>query len=315
MGKNFAVVFPGQGSQSVGMLCSLARDFPLVQWTFDQASKLLGYDLWYLSQHGPQEELNQTWVTQPALLTASVAIWRLWCQKKLALPMVMAGHSLGEYSALVCAGSLEFDAAVLLVEKRGRLMQEASVGGGGMVAILGLEDEVVCQACHEAQERTGSVVVPANFNAAGQVVISGEGGGIEEAVLLCRAKGARRTVKLAVGIPSHSPLMRPAAEKFALELQKITLREPQIPVINNVDTKIECDPEAIRRALIRQLYSPVRWNQALDHMVQIGVTHMLEFGPGGVLTGLLKRRVAEMTAEVIDSSEALDGLTEMREVG
>ncbi|MGL5791758.1 MAG: ACP S-malonyltransferase [Plesiomonas shigelloides] len=300
----FAMVFPGQGSQSVGMLADLAQQFPIVEQTFAEASAVLGYDLWALVQQGPAEELNKTWQTQPALLTASVAIWRVWQEKKGAMPVVMAGHSLGEYSALVCAGVMDFKDAVRLVELRGKLMQEAvPEGTGAMAAIIGLDNDSIAKACAESAE--GQVVAPVNFNSPGQVVIAGNKEAVERAGAACKAAGAKRALPLPVSVPSHCALMKPAADKLAVALQEITFDAPRIPVINNVDVAAESDADAIRSALVRQLYSPVRWTETVESMSAQGVAHLLEMGPGKVLTGLTKRIVDSMTAAAVNDVTSL----------
>ncbi|MGL5121788.1 MAG: ACP S-malonyltransferase [Plesiomonas shigelloides] len=300
----FAMVFPGQGSQSVGMLADLAQQFPIVEQTFAEASAVLGYDLWALVQQGPAEELNKTWQTQPALLTASVAIWRVWQEKNGAMPVVMAGHSLGEYSALVCAGVMDFKDAVRLVELRGKLMQEAvPEGTGAMAAIIGLDNDSIAKACAESAE--GQVVAPVNFNSPGQVVIAGNKEAVERAGAACKAAGAKRALPLPVSVPSHCALMKPAADKLALALQEITFNAPRIPVINNVDVAAESDADAIRSALVRQLYSPVRWTETVESMSAQGVAHLLEMGPGKVLTGLTKRIVDSMTAAAVNDVASL----------
>ncbi|MGL5161056.1 MAG: ACP S-malonyltransferase [Plesiomonas shigelloides] len=300
----FAMVFPGQGSQSVGMLADLAQQFPIVEQTFAEASAVLGYDLWALVQQGPAEELNKTWQTQPALLTASVAIWRVWQEKNGAMPVVMAGHSLGEYSALVCAGVMDFKDAVRLVELRGKLMQEAvPEGTGAMAAIIGLDNDSIAKACAESAE--GQVVAPVNFNSPGQVVIAGNKEAVERAGAACKAAGAKRALPLPVSVPSHCALMKPAADKLALALQEITFNAPRIPVINNVDVAAESDADAIRSALVRQLYSPVRWTETVESMSAQGVAHLLEMGPGKVLTGLTKRIVDSMTATAVNDVASL----------
>ncbi|MFL1916152.1 ACP S-malonyltransferase [Plesiomonas shigelloides] len=300
----FAMVFPGQGSQSVGMLADLAQQFPIVEQTFAEASAVLGYDLWALVQQGPAEELNKTWQTQPALLTASVAIWRVWQEKNGAMPVVMAGHSLGEYSALVCAGVMDFKDAVRLVELRGKLMQEAvPEGTGAMAAIIGLDNDSIAKACAESAE--GQVVAPVNFNSPGQVVIAGNKEAVERAGAACKAAGAKRALPLPVSVPSHCALMKPAADKLAVALQEITFNAPRIPVINNVDVAAESDADAIRSALVRQLYSPVRWTETVESMSAQGVTHLLEMGPGKVLTGLTKRIVDSMTAAAVNDVASL----------
>lgn len=300
----FAMVFPGQGSQSVGMLADLAQQFPIVEQTFAEASAVLGYDLWALVQQGPAEELNKTWQTQPALLTASVAIWRVWQEKNGAMPVVMAGHSLGEYSALVCAGVMDFKDAVRLVELRGKLMQEAvPEGTGAMAAIIGLDNDSIAKACAESAE--GQVVAPVNFNSPGQVVIAGNKEAVERAGAACKAAGAKRALPLPVSVPSHCALMKPAADKLAVALQEITFNAPRIPVINNVDVAAESDADAIRSALVRQLYSPVRWTETVESMSAQGVAHLLEIGPGKVLTGLTKRIVDSMTAAAVNDVASL----------
>lgn len=300
----FAMVFPGQGSQSVGMLADLAQQFPIVEQTFAEASAVLGYDLWALVQQGPAEELNKTWQTQPALLTASVAIWRVWQEKNGAMPVVMAGHSLGEYSALVCAGVMDFKDAVRLVELRGKLMQEAvPEGTGAMAAIIGLDNDSIAKACAESAE--GQVVAPVNFNSPGQVVIAGNKEAVERAGAACKAAGAKRALPLPVSVPSHCALMKPAADKLAVALQEITFNAPRIPVINNVDVAAESDADAIRSALVRQLYSPVRWTETVESMSAQGVGHLLEMGPGKVLTGLTKRIVDSMTAVAVNDVASL----------
>ncbi|MGL5266862.1 MAG: ACP S-malonyltransferase, partial [Plesiomonas shigelloides] len=267
-------------------------------------SAVLGYDLWALVQQGPAEELNKTWQTQPALLTASVAIWRVWQEKNGAMPVVMAGHSLGEYSALVCAGVMDFKDAVRLVELRGKLMQEAvPEGTGAMAAIIGLDNDSIAKACAESAE--GQVVAPVNFNSPGQVVIAGNKEAVERAGAACKAAGAKRALPLPVSVPSHCALMKPAADKLAVALQEITFNAPRIPVINNVDVAAESDADAIRSALVRQLYSPVRWTETVESMSAQGVAHLLEMGPGKVLTGLTKRIVDSMTAVAVNDVASL----------
>lgn len=305
----FAFVFPGQGSQTVGMLADLAAQFPIVEQTFSEASSALGYDLWQLVQQGPVEELNKTWQTQPALLAASVAIFRVWQQQGGKAPAMMAGHSLGEYSALVCAGVLEFAAAIRLVELRGKLMQEAvPEGTGAMYAIIGLDNEAIAKACEESAQ--GQVVSPVNFNSPGQVVIAGNKEAVERAGAACKAAGAKRALPLPVSVPSHCALMKPAADKLAVALQSVTFNEPQVPVVNNVDVRVETAPEAIRSALVRQLYSPVRWTESVEFMSAEGVTSLLEIGPGKVLTGLAKRIVDTLTAAAVNDTATLSAALE-----
>ncbi len=302
----FAFVFPGQGSQTVGMLADLAAAYPAVEATFREASDVLGYDLWQLVSQGPAEELNKTWQTQPALLAASVAIYRVWQQQGGQLPALMAGHSLGEYSALVCAGVLNFADAIKLVELRGKLMQEAvPEGTGAMQAIIGLDDAAIAKACEESAQ--GQVVSPVNFNSPGQVVIAGNKEAVERAGAACKCKaaGAKRALPLPVSVPSHCALMKPAADKLALTLENITFSAPAVPVINNVDVKAETDADAIRHALIRQLYSPVRWTESVEAMAAQGVTQLIEMGPGKVLTGLTKRIVDGLSAAAVNDTASL----------
>ncbi|OCQ52716.1 Malonyl CoA-acyl carrier protein transacylase [Photorhabdus australis subsp. thailandensis] len=302
--SEFAMVFPGQGSQSLGMLADLAAEFPVVEHTFAEASDVLGYDLWALVQQGPAEELNKTWQTQPALLAASVAIWRVWQEKGGKAPALMAGHSLGEYSALVCAGVIDFKQAIELVELRGKLMQEAvPEGTGAMYAIIGLDNESIDRACKEAAQ--GQIVSPVNFNSPGQVVIAGEKEAVERAGVACKAAGAKRALPLAISAPSHCALMKPAADKLAVVLNGIEFSHPQFPVVNNVDVKIEQSAEAIRDALVRQLYNPVRWTETVEFIAGQSVGQLLEIGPGKVLTGLTKRIVDTLSAAAVNDTISL----------
>ncbi|OOF64353.1 ACP S-malonyltransferase [Rodentibacter sp. Ppn85] len=309
--KKFAMVFPGQGSQSIGMLAELATEYPIVIETFKQASDVLGYDLWQLVQQGPVEELNKTWQTQPALLAASVAIYRVWQEKYPQFkPEVMAGHSLGEYSALVCAGVLNFQDAIKLVELRGKLMQQAvPEGTGAMYAIIGLDNESIINACKQAEQ--GEVVSAVNFNSPGQVVIAGAKAAVERAAALCKEAGAKRALPLAVSVPSHCALMKPAADKLATTLETIVVNIPEIAVINNVDVATESESAAIRTALIRQLYSPVRWTETVEKMAQDGVQVLLEIGPGKVLNGLTKRIVSDLQATSVNDPVSLNSLEEL----
>jgi [acyl-carrier-protein] S-malonyltransferase len=299
-----AVVFPGQGSQTLGMLADLAAAHPVIEETFAEASSALGYNLWQLVQQGPAEELNKTWQTQPALLAASVAIWRVWQQQNGTQPVLMAGHSLGEYSALVCSGVLDFKQAISLVELRGKLMQEAvPAGTGAMYAIIGLDNDAIAKACEESAQ--GQVVSPVNFNSPGQVVIAGNKEAVERAGAACKEAGAKRALPLPVSVPSHCALMKPAADKLAVALENVTFSAPQYSVVNNVDVKIETSPEAIRSALVRQLYSPVRWTESVEFMAAQGVEQLLEVGPGKVLTGLTKRIVDTLTAAAVNDTASL----------
>lgn len=300
----FAMVFPGQGSQAVGMLAELAEQYPSVEATFAEASAALGYDVWQLVQQGPAEELNKTWQTQPALLAASVAIYRVWLEQGGEAPVLMAGHSLGEYSALVCAGVLDFADAIRLVELRGKLMQDAvPAGTGAMQAIIGLDDAAIRQACEESAQ--GQVVSPVNFNSPGQVVIAGDKDAVERAGAACKAAGAKRALPLPVSVPSHCALMKPAADKLAQALQALTFNAPSVPVVNNVDVKCEVSPEAIRDALVRQLYSPVRWTESVEFIASRGVSQLVEAGPGKVLTGLTKRITDSLTAVAVNDPASL----------
>jgi [acyl-carrier-protein] S-malonyltransferase len=302
---SLAFVFPGQGSQSVGMLAELGAAHDVVRATFAEASAALGYDLWQLTQNGPADELNQTHITQPAMLTAGVAAWRVWQQKGGARPAVMAGHSLGEYTALVCAGALSFADGVALVAERGRYMQEAvPAGTGAMAAILGLEDTQVVEACAGAAQ--GQVVSAVNFNSPGQVVIAGHAAAVERAMEAAKAMGAKRALPLPVSVPSHCALMQPAAERLAQRLVGITLQTPQIPVINNVDVLAAADADAMRQALARQLYNPVRWVETVQKMAADGVDTLVECGPGKVLVGLNKRIVKDMKTYAIVDTASLD---------
>lgn len=302
--KKIAMVFPGQGSQSMGMLADLATEFPLVEQTMAQASSVLGYDLWQLIQHGPESELNKTQQTQPALLAASVAIFRVWQQQGGEQPVMMAGHSLGEYTALVCAGVLEFTDAIRLVALRGKLMQEAvPEGSGAMSAIIGLDDESIQAACVMAAE--GEIVAPVNFNSPGQVVIAGQKAAVERANAACLAAGAKRALSLPVSVPSHCVLMKPAAERLALALESVSFNAPLLPILNNVDVRSEMSPTAIKGALVRQLYHPVLWSKTIESMAEQGITTVVEVGPGKVLTGLSKRIVRTLTAMSVNDMASL----------
>ncbi len=287
MQNKLAFVFPGQGSQAVAMLSDFA-DHDIVKATFEQASKALGYDLWQLIAQGPAEKLNQTNFTQPALLTASVALWRVWQAESDIVPEVMAGHSLGEYSALVCAGVFSLSDAVVLVEKRGEFMQTCVPAGvGAMAAVIGLADNDIIDACNKAKE--AQVVSAVNFNSPGQVVIAGNKEAVERAGELCKAAGAKRVLPLPVSVPSHCALMTDAATKLAVELDKVTFSEPAIAVVNNVDVAKEITSEAIKSALVKQLYSPVRWSETISQLSTDGIEKVVEVGPGKVLQGLNKR--------------------------
>lgn len=300
----FAMVFPGQGSQTVGMLSTLAADYAMVEATFAEASTVLGYDLWQRVQQGPAEELNKTWQTQPALLASSVAIWRIWQQQGGGAPALLAGHSLGEYSALVCAGSLDFTAAIDLVALRGKLMHEAvPAGSGAMCAIIRLDNNAINSACKRAAQ--GQVVAPVNFNSPSQVVIAGDKEAVYRAGVLCKETGAKHALPLQVSVPSHCSLMKPAAEKLAQALEVVTIATPRIPVINNVDVRVEQNPQAIRQALVRQLYNPVRWTEIVEYLAAQGVEALLEVGPGKVLTGLTKHIVSTLSSASVNDPASL----------
>lgn len=286
--NHLAFVFPGQGSQSVGMLSDLANATPTIQETFSEASNAIDLDLWALAQEGPAEQQNLTENTQPLILTASVALWRLWCERTDLRPAVMAGHSLGEFSALVCAGALEFSDAVTLVKNRGRFMQSAvPVGEGAMAAIIGLDDESINTACETASE--GDVVAAVNYNSPGQVVIAGHATAVERAQLLCKEAGAKRAMPLPVSAPFHTSLMKPAGVQLKELLADIELKTPEIPVVHNVGATTEQTPARISQLLIEQISSPVPWVQCVQTMNEKGATLLVECGPGKVLTGLSRR--------------------------
>ncbi len=306
-----AFVFPGQGSQAVAMLSDFS-DNTIVQKTFSEASDALGYDLWRLIAQGPAEQLNQTHITQPALLTASVALWRVWQAESDVIPSILAGHSLGEYSALVCAGVLSLTDGVKLVEKRGEYMQTCVPAGvGAMAAVIGLEDQAIIDACTQAQ--ADEVVSAVNFNSPGQVVIAGHKAAVERAGELCKAAGAKRVLPLPVSVPSHCALMSDAADKLAADLENITFNAPTINVVNNVDVSIETSGEAIKAALVKQLYSPVRWSETVSQLGEQGITQMVEVGPGKVLQGLAKRinkSISCVSLNTLDSLEQAKVLTQ-----
>lgn len=285
---SLAFVFPGQGSQKIGMLAELAEQFAVVKETFAEASDALAYDVWDMVQNGEQEQINLTERTQPILLTASVALWKVWQLQSQVRPALMAGHSLGEFSALVCAGSLDFSDAVKLVRDRGRFMQTAvPVGEGAMAAVLGLADDVILSVCEKASAK--GVVEAVNFNSPGQVVIAGHVAAVEEAITLCKEAGAKRAMPLPVSAPFHTSLMKPAGEKLAEALAGITVSKPEIPVIHNVNAKSEADPAKIKDLLIEQIYSPVNWVGSIEAMVAQGIETTVECGPGKVLSGLNRR--------------------------
>lgn len=289
-----AFVFPGQGSQSIGMLGDIADENPLygeiVSSTYKDASDGLGYDLWELVQNGSESELNQTRNTQPAILAASYALWQIWKSKQGTMPVVLAGHSLGEYTALVCAETMGFSDAISLVSLRGKYMQEAvAEGEGAMAAVLGLEDDVIIKLCEQTSADNEGIVAAVNFNAPGQVVIAGNTETVAQAIIAANDAGAKKIIKLPVSVPSHCALMEGAAEKLAKKLISIDLDRPVIPVINNVHVTIENEVDAIRDALVRQLTHPVRWVEIINKMLAEGTDQIIECGPGKVLTGLNRR--------------------------
>ena len=309
----FACVFPGQGSQSVGMLTELLGAESIVKSCFQEASDALGYDLSDLVLNGPEEKLNSTHHTQPSLLAAGVSLWRLWCQQTDLRPQMMAGHSLGEYTALVCSGVLAFDSAVRLVELRGKAMQEAvPAGTGAMAAILGLDDKVVIDACTQA---AGTQVVAAvNFNAPGQVVIAGAKDAVGRAIELAKEMGARKAIPLPVSVPSHCALMMPAAEALGAALDDISLSAGSIPVVHNVDVQVHSEPQLIKSALVKQIHKPVQWVDTVLKMKSLGVGKLIELGPGKVLSGLNRRIDRTMSVKpVFDSATLANAISDLED--
>ena len=302
---NIVVVFPGQGSQSVGMLESFTADWPIVQETVADASDVLGYDLWDIISNGPVEKLNQTEITQPAMLAADIAIMRIMTEQCMLKPMVFAGHSLGEYAALVAGGALEFRDAVKLVSERGRLMQSAVADGeGAMAAILGLSDELVIKTCETIEAATGEVVAAVNFNSPGQVVIAGNTGAVDKAIELAKEEGAKRAIKLPVSVPSHCSLMKPAADAFRPIIEAIEFSIPDIQVVQNVEAKSYDTPNEIREALIKQLYMPVQWTHTIQ-IISDGADALIECGPGKVLGGLTRRINNEVGSYHLNTPESM----------
>ena len=301
---SLAFVFPGQGSQAVGMLAELAAAHPEVKATFEEASAGAGRDLWALSQQGPEEELNRTENTQPALLAASVAAWRVWQSMNGAVPAMLSGHSLGEYSALVCAGALSLHDAAGLVAERGRLMQQAVPAGvGAMAAILGGDDDQIAQVCAEVAQ--GEIVAPANFNSPGQLVVAGHAAAVDRAIARLAELGVKKAIRLAVSVPSHSMLMREAADRLGERMGAVAWSEPRIPVVQNADAQVHQGVDAIRGALQRQLYLPVRWTQCVQALGTAGITRVVECGPGKVLSGLVKRIDKAIEARPIGTPDDL----------
>ena len=302
---SLAFVFPGQGSQSVGMLADLAAAHGDVRATFDEASQGAGIDLWALSQQGPEDQLNRTENTQPALLAASVAVWRVWQKLGGAQPAQLSGHSLGEYSALVCADALSLHDAAALVAERGRLMQAAVPAGvGAMAAVLGGDDEQIAAVCAEVAQ--GQIVAPANFNSPGQLVIAGHAEAVDRALARLAELGVKKAVKLAVSVPSHSALMREAADKLGERMTSIAWQQPSIPVVQNAEARSYTSLDDIRGALQRQLYLPVRWTECVQTLVAGGATHIAECGPGKVLAALIKRIDKSVEARAIGTPTELD---------
>ncbi|MBR9866457.1 MAG: ACP S-malonyltransferase [Oceanospirillales bacterium] len=305
MPQPLAFVFPGQGSQHLAMLAELAAEHSVIQEAFAEASEVLGYDLWELTQNGPEADLNQTDRTQPALLTAGVALWRLWKQQGGAMPAMMAGHSLGEYTALVCAGAIDFKDAVNLVRLRGEFMQQAvPAGTGAMAAILGLADDAIEAACIAAAG--DEVVSPVNFNCPGQVVIAGNKAAVERAIEGCKEAGAKRAIPLPVSVPSHCVLMKPAAVQMAEELKKINISMPEITVVQNFTAKEPASVDELVENLLAQLYSPVLWTDSVQNMIQQGIESTVECGPGKVLSGLNKKVQRTLAVAAINDPAGLE---------
>jgi len=304
--KSIAFVFPGQGSQQVGMLGAAYQAFLAVRDTFEEASQALGYDVWGMVANGPQEALNRTEITQPVLLTASVALWRAWKQQTGVTPSIMAGHSLGEFSALVCASALEFTDAVKLVRQRGQFMQQAvPFGEGAMAAIIGVDDAVIIRICQEVSEKHEGVVEAVNFNSPGQVVIAGHAGAVELAINTLKEAGAKRAMPLPVSAPFHTQLMRPAGERLAEAITDVRISSPCIRVVHNVHAKSEANPEIIRKLLIEQIHSPVKWTACVQAIIDSGAHHIVECGPGKVLSGLVRRIDKSLHCYAIEEPDVL----------
>lgn len=306
--NDLAFIFPGQGSQTEGMLSDV-KDHPVVAATLAEANEALGFDLSTIILEGSKEELSKTVITQPAILTVSIALWRLWCESTDVRPQFLAGHSLGEYSAMVASGVLSFKDAVQLVAKRAAYMQDAiKPGEGAMAAILGMDDAAVVALCEEAAN--GEVLSAVNFNSPGQVVIAGTSAAVERASALAKEKGARKAMPLPVSVPSHCMLMKPAADRLAVDMDTLTFHAPSIAVLHNVDVQSHTDAQTIKTCLIEQLYQPVRWTETIEAMAKAGVTRLVECGPGKVLTGLNKRIDKGLTSYNIDSEATLNEVVE-----
>lgn len=300
-----AFVFPGQGSQKVGMLAELAEKHAVIKATFDEASEVLGYDLWTLSQEGPQEKLNLTETTQPLLLTASVAVWRLWNELGGEKPDLMAGHSLGEFSALVCSGVITFAEGVDLVRKRGAYMQSAvPVGVGSMAAIIGLADDVIAKVCEETSGN--ECVLPVNYNSPGQVVIAGHVAAVERAMAACKEAGAKRALPLPVSAPFHTPMMQEAGEKLAKDMAALDFKAPEIAIVHNVHAQVETDPSVIKDLMVKQIAAPVLWTSSMQYMAEQGVESVVECGVGNVASGLARRCHKPFSAATTDTSAAIE---------
>jgi len=305
-GMNIVVVFPGQGSQSIGMLSDYTQTWPQIEETFKQASDVLGYDCWDIVCTGPTEKINKTEITQPIMLAADIAVMRVMAQQCMLTPMVFAGHSLGEYAALVAAEALDFEDAIKLVAKRGQLMQAAvPQGEGAMAAIIGLNDDAIIQICEQVSSEIGAPVEAVNFNSPGQVVIAGATEAVNMAIEKLKQEGAKRALPLPVSVPSHSSLMKPAADHLAEYLKTVTINTPKIQVIHNVDAKSHDDPDAIREALSKQLYNPVQWTHTIQ-IITDGADAVIECGPGKVLGGLTRRINKEVKSFSLDTSASMD---------
>jgi [acyl-carrier-protein] S-malonyltransferase len=305
-GMNIVTVFPGQGSQSIGMLADYAESWPQIQETFKQASDVLGYDCWDIVCNGPIEKLNKTEITQPIMLAADIAVMRVMSQQCMLTPMVFAGHSLGEYAALVAAESLDFDDAIKLVAKRGQLMQAAvPEGEGAMAAIIGLADDPIITICEQVSKDVGAPVEAVNFNSPGQVVIAGATAAVNKAMEVLKEEGAKRALPLPVSVPSHSSLMKPAADELAEYLKTVTINTPKIQVIHNVDARSHDEPDAIREALVKQLYNPVQWTHTIQ-IITDGADVVVECGPGKVLGGLTRRINKEVKSFSLDTPASME---------